>query len=345
MRIAIDAMGGDHAPDEIVRGALLYRGSAREDHRSPGEDRGSGGRAEIVLVGREEDVRRALGAGADGISVVDARDVVAMGEHPSSALRRRGGSSIQVATQLVKDGRADGVVSAGNTGATMAAALLVLGRVRGIDRPALCGMLPTSKGRPACLLDGGATMDATAQNILDYARMASRFMERVHGVARPTVGLLNVGEEPEKGGRLQLEAHALLAAAGDLVFYGNVEGRDILQGTTDIVVTDGFTGNTVAKAMEGVVDVFTDGIRDEIFGGALGKVAALLALPGIRRLRRRLDYEPYVSAPLLGVNGVSVVTHGRARARMVKLAIDVAERSIATDLIGAIGAGATAAKA
>jgi glycerol-3-phosphate acyltransferase PlsX len=331
MRIAIDAMGGDHAPDEMVRGALLYRAS--------------GGQAELVLVGREGEVRKLLGAETPGISVVDAREVVGMGEHPSAALRRRADTSIGVATQLVKDGKADGVVSAGNTGATMAAALLILGRIRGIDRPALCGMLPTTKQRPACLIDAGATMDATAQNILDYARMASRFLERVHGVQRPSVGLLNVGEEPEKGGRLQLEAFALLTAASDLNFFGNVEGRDILRGTTDIVVTDGFTGNTVAKAMEGVQDVVSEGIKRDIFGGVLGKVAAVVAMPGIKRFRARMDYEPYVSAPLLGVAGVSVVTHGRARARMLKLAIDVAEKAIASDLIGVIRAGATAGAA
>ncbi|MBI2773076.1 MAG: phosphate acyltransferase PlsX [Chloroflexi bacterium] len=324
MRIAVDAMGGDNAPDEIVRGALLYRAS--------------GGQAEILLVGNEEALRPRAG----GIPIVDAREVVGMGEHPSTALRRRSDTSIAVATQLVKDGKADAVVSAGNTGATMAAGLLILGRVRGIDRPALCGMLPTTRSRAACLLDAGATMDATAQNLLQFARMASRFMERVHGRERPTVGLLNVGEEPEKGGRMQLEAHGLLREAADIEFFGNVEGRDILRGTTDVVVTDGFTGNTVAKAMEGVLDVMTDGIRRDIFGGPLGKAAALLALPGIRRFRRAMDYEPYVSAPLLGVNGVSVVTHGRAKARMLKLAIDVAERSVASGLIEAIGAGVSA---
>jgi glycerol-3-phosphate acyltransferase PlsX len=315
VRIAIDAMGGDHAPDEIVRGALLYRAS--------------GGQAELLLVGREELLRPSAGTShPEGIRVMDAREVVEMGEHPSSALRRRGNTSIGIATQLVKDGQADAVVSAGNTGATMAAALLVLGRIRGIDRPALCGMLPTTKGGPACLLDAGATMDATANNLLQYARMASRFMEKVHGLGRPSIGLLNVGEEPEKGGRMQLEAHALLASATDIRFYGNVEGRDILRGTTDIVVTDGFTGNVVAKAMEGVLDVMTEGIRRDIFGGALGKAAGLLAMPGIRTFRRHMDYEPYVSAPLLGVNGVSVVTHGRPRARMKKRAIDVAERAV-----------------
>ncbi|MEK6619715.1 MAG: phosphate acyltransferase PlsX [Chloroflexota bacterium] len=332
MRIAIDAMGGDHAPDEIVRGALLYRES--------------GGAADLVLVGREEDLRRPLG-GRDhaGVTVADAREVVAMGEHPSAALRRRSGTSIGIATSLVGRGEADAVVSAGNTGATMAAALMILGRIRGIDRPALCGMLPTTRQRPACILDAGATMDATAQNILDYARMASRFMERVHAVERPSVGLLNVGEEPEKGGRLQLDAYALLSEARDLNFRGNVEGRDILRGTTDIVVCDGFTGNTVAKAMEGVVDVFREGIRNDIFGGPLGKLAYLFASTGVRRFRRHMDYDPYVSAPLLGVAGVSVVTHGRARARMMKFAIDVAERSAASGLIAASGEGAAAATA
>jgi glycerol-3-phosphate acyltransferase PlsX len=330
VRIAVDAMGGDHAPDEIVRGALLYRES--------------GGTAEIVLVGREEVVRRLLGTTPRrGITLADAREAVAMAEHPAATLRRRRETSIGVATALVKSGEADAVVSAGNTGATMATALLVLGRIRGIDRPALCGMFPTERGRPACLVDAGATMDAGARNLLQYARMASRFMERVHAVQRPSVGLLNVGEEAEKGGRLQVEAHGLLASAPDLNFHGNVEGRDILRGTTDVVVCDGYAGNVVAKAMEGVLDVVIGGVRRDVFGGALGKVAYVFASPGVRRFRRSLDYEPYASAPLLGVLGVSVVTHGRARARMVRYAVAVAERAVATGLVGAIGEGAAPA--
>ena len=324
MRIAVDAMGGDHAPDEIVRGALLYRAE--------------GGRADIVLVGRQETIREALGGGAgSGISIVDARDVVEMHEHPSSELRRRTDTSIGVATELVKRGEADAVVSAGNTGATMASAVLILKRVPGIDRPALCGMLPTVKGSPACLIDAGATMDANAQNLLQYAQMASRFMERVHGVDRPSVGLMSVGEESGKGGELQREAHALLSGAADINFYGNVEGRDPLRGTTDIVVCDGFTGNVLAKGMEGVVDVFREGIRNDIFGGIRGKIAYAFALSGVRKLRGRLDYDEYASAPLLGVAGVSVVTHGRARANMLRHAIGVAERSVAQRLIASIG--------
>ena len=233
MKIAVDAMGGDHAPDEIVRGALLYREK--------------GGPSDLVLVGREDPIRKLLGAEIPpGITVRAAKDVVGMDEHPATALRRRADTSIGVATAMVKHGEADAVVSAGNTGATMAAALLVLGRIRGIDRPALCGMLPTTKGKPACLLDAGATMDADEHNILQFARMASRFMEKIHAVDRPSVGLINVGEEPEKGGRMQLAAHALLEGAEDLNFYGNIEGRDVTRGITDICVTDGFTGNVLA---------------------------------------------------------------------------------------------------
>src|SRR5438093_13373232 len=330
MKIAVDAMGGDHAPDEVVRGALLYRQK--------------GGASHLVLVGREGAIRKLVGAGIPpGVTIRDAKDVVGMDEHPATALRRRSDTSIGVATSMVKRGEADAVVSAGNTGATMAAALLVLGRIRGIDRPALCGMLPTTKGKPACLLDAGATMDADENNILQFARMASRFMEKVHGVDRPSVGLINVGEESEKGGRLQQAAHALLAGAGDLNFYGNIEGDDLLRGITDICVTDGFTGNVLGKGMEGVIDVIVEGIRQDIFGGPLGAAAAVVAYGGLSKFRRRMDYDPYASAPLLGVAGVSVVTHGRARAGMMRHAIEVAERAVATRLIDAITEGGASA--
>ena len=324
MKIAVDAMGGDHAPDEIVRGALLYRQV--------------GGTAELLLVGDESRLKPLIGANATGIEVVHAATVIGMDEHPAAALRRRDDTSIGVATRLVKDGAAQAIVSAGNTGATMAAALLILGRVRGIDRPALCGMLPvTGSRRATCLLDAGATMDADARNLLQYARMASAFMERVHGVTRPSIGLINVGEEPEKGDKLRLEAHALLRDAPDLNFFGNIEGRDVLRGTTDVCLTDGFNGNVLAKGLEGAFDTLSTGIRGDIFGGALGKIAGAIAQPGIRKFRRRFDYDPYVSAPLLGINGVSVVTHGRAKANMMRWAIAVAERAVATRLVDAIG--------
>jgi glycerol-3-phosphate acyltransferase PlsX len=180
-------------------------------------------------------------------------------------------------------------------------------------------------------------MDADARNLLQFARMATAFMEKVHGVRRPSVGLINVGEEPEKGDKLRLEAHALLKGAADINFYGNIEGRDVLRGVTDIALTDGFNGNVLAKGLEGAFDTLSRGIRDDIFGGPLGRVAGLVALPGLRRFRGRFDYDPYVSAPLLGINGVSVVTHGRAKAAMMRWAIAVAERAVATRLVEAIG--------
>ncbi len=320
-------MGGDHAPDDIVRGALLYREVV--------------GTADLVLVGDEMQLKKLVGSKTAGIDIVHAAGVVGMDEHPVAALRRRDDTSIGVATRLVKDGNADAIVSAGNTGATMAAALLILGRVRGIDRPALCGMLPvTSERRATCLLDAGATMDADARNLLQYARMATAFMEKVHGVRRPLIGLINVGEEPEKGDKLRLEAFEMLRAAKDLNFYGNIEGRDVLRGITDVALTDGFNGNVLAKGLEGAFDTLANGIRADIFGGPLGKVAGLIALPGVKKFRGRFDYDPLVSAPLLGINGVSVVTHGRAKANMMRWAIAISERSVASGLVAAIGSGA-----
>lgn len=323
-------MGGDHAPDDIVRGALLYREVV--------------GTADLVLVGDETQLKKLVGSKTAGIEIVHAAGVVGMDEHPAAALRRRDDTSIGVATRLVKDGNADAVVSAGNTGATMAAALLILGRVRGIDRPALCGMLPvTSERRATCLLDAGATMDADARNLLQYGRMATAFMEKVHGVQRPLIGLINVGEEPEKGDKLRLEAFEMLRDAKDLNFYGNIEGRDVLRGITDVALTDGFNGNVLAKGLEGAFDTLANGIRSDIFGGPLGKVAGLIALPGVKKFRRRFDYDPYVSAPLLGINGISVVTHGRAKANMMRWAIAISERSVANGLVAAITSGAVSA--
>ena len=322
--IALDAMGGDRAPRQNVEAAVEY---AR-----------AGGRARVLLVGRRdalEPLARELGSTDE---IVDALDAVAMGEHPSAALRRRAGTSIGVATQLVKEGKADAVVSAGNTGAAMASAVLVLGRISGIDRPALVQMVPNQARRPMCLLDIGATVDTDARNLLQFAIMGSLFVEKVHGVARPTVGLLNLGEEAGKGSRVLQEAEQLLRQSG-LNFHGNVEGIDIPRGTVNVVVCDGLLGNTVVKALEGTLDFLRVAIREQIFGGALGKVAGVLAMPGIRRFRASFDYEVIGGAPLLGVNGISIVTHGRARPRMIRYAIDVAERAVRSRLVDAIRDG------
>ena len=322
--IALDAMGGDHAPDQNIQGALEY---AR-----------AGGTARILLVGRRTDLEPRARAAGLRAEVVDAPDAVGMGEHPSAALRRRAGTSIGVATELVKEGKADAVVSAGNTGAAMASGVLTLGRIAGIDRPALCQMIPTQSHAPLCLLDIGATVDTDARNLLQFAIMGTSFMEKVHGIANPSVGLLNIGAEAGKGSRVLQEAAQLLERSG-LNFRGNVEGIDIPRGTVNVVVCDGLVGNTVIKALEGTVDYLRVAIRDEIFGGPLGKVAGLLALGGIRRFRANFDYEVYGGAPLLGVDGVSIVTHGRARPRMVRYAIEVAERAARNGLVRSIRAG------
>lgn len=322
--IALDAMGGDHAPQQNVTGALEYRRA--------------GGRARLLLVGRRDAIEPLLGDERDGLELVEAPDVVAMGEHPSQALRRRAGTSIGVATQLVKDGAARAVVSAGNTGASMASAVLTLGRIANIDRPALCQMIPNQAARPLCLLDMGATVDTDARNLLQFAIMGSLFIEKVHGVANPSVGLLNLGAEAGKGSRVLQEAAQLLERSG-LNFYGNVEGIDIARGTVNVIVCDGLLGNVVIKALEGVVDYLRMRIREDVFGGPLGKVAAVFALPGIRRFRRGLDYEVTGGAPLLGVDGISIVTHGRARPRMIRYAIEVAERAARSQLVDAIRDG------
>lgn len=324
LRIALDAMGGVHAPGEIVRGALEYRRA--------------GGRARILLVGREDEVRALLHGDEADLEVLHAPDVVGMGEHPAAALRRRAGTSIGVATQLVRDGRADAVVTAGNTGAAMASGVLTLGRLAGIERPALAPVFPTRSGRLTCLLDMGANVDTDARNLLQFAQMGAVYMERVYGVARPTIGLLNIGEEAGKGPRVLQEADALLRESG-LNYVGNVEGRDVPHGTVDVVVCDGLAGNVVIKAMEGVLDTMRSMIREDVFGGPLGKLALLFALPGVRRLRNRLDYDRYGGVPLLGLTGISIVSHGRARSRMMRYALEIAERAVRTRLVDAIREG------
>ncbi len=307
-----------------MKGALQYRRA--------------GGRARLLLVGRESAVAPLVSDRAADVQLIDAPDIVAMDEHPAAALRRRAGTSIGIATQLVREGRADAVVTAGNTGAAMASGVLTLGRLAGIDRPALGPVFPTQSGRLTCLLDMGANVDCDARNLAQFAHMGSVYMERVHGVARPTVGLLNVGEEAGKGPRVLQEADAILRQSG-LNYVGNVEGIDVPRGTVDVVVCDGLPGNVLIKGMEGVLDTMRGAIREDLFAGPLGKLAMLLALPGIGRLRRRLDYERYGGVPLLGLEGVSIVSHGRARARMIRFALEIAERAVRSRLVEAIRSG------
>jgi phosphate acyltransferase len=314
MRIAVDAMGGDHAPREIVRGAIDYA---------------SGSSDELILVGDVPRLEREIDAAERAlpgtIRLVDAPEVVEMGEHPTSAIRAKRRSSIVVATDLVRDGDADAVVSAGSTGATMAAAVLRLGRIEGIDRPALPAHMVTATG-PVMLLDVGANVDSDAENLVQFAAMGAIFAEHVLHVANPRIGLLNIGEEPEKGDELAREAHAKLSGL-DLHFVGNVEAHDIIAHRADVVVCDGFVGNVAIKLFEGLTSFIFRALREDLQQGPIAPVALLALKPGFDRIRARFDYERYGGAPLLGVRGVSIVTHGRARARMAEHAIRVASES------------------
>jgi glycerol-3-phosphate acyltransferase PlsX len=314
MRIAVDAMGGDHAPREIVRGAIDYALSTPD---------------EISLVGDVPRLEREVAAYGKGtpanVRFVDAPEVIGMGEHPATALRAKRRSSIVVATDLVRDGDADAVVSAGSTGATMAAAVFRLGRIDGIDRPALPAHMVTATG-PVMLLDVGANVDSDPENLVQFAAMGAIFAEHVLGVRNPRIGLLNIGEEVEKGDALAREAHEKLAAA-DLHFVGNVEAHDMIAHRADVVVCDGFVGNVVIKFFEGITSFIFRALREDLQQGPIAPLALLALKPGFDRMKARFDYERYGGAPLLGVKGVSIVTHGRAKARMVENAIRVASES------------------
>jgi glycerol-3-phosphate acyltransferase PlsX len=325
MRIAVDAMGGDHAPREIVRGALVYA-AAHAD--------------EVILVGDVPRIEREVSDFGHGrpasVSFVDAPDVIGMDEHPAAALRMKARASVRVATDLVRNGSADAVVSAGSTGATMAAAVFRLGRVEGIDRPALPAHLITASG-PIMLLDVGANVDSSAENLVQFAAMGAIFAERVLQVARPRIGLLNIGEESEKGDLLARDAHARLARAG-LNFVGNVEAHEMIAHKADVVVCDGFVGNVVIKFFEGLTSYIFRSLREDLQQGPIAPLALLALKPGFERMRQRFDYERYGGAPLLGVRGVSIVTHGRARARMIENALRVASEAAAAGVPDVIAA-------
>jgi len=326
MRIAVDAMGGDFAPREVVRGAINYAASHAD---------------EVILVGATERIRTEIAEYGHGhpasVSFVDAPDVIGMTEHPAAALRVKRRASIRVATDLVRDGAADAVVSAGSTGATMAAAVFRLGRVDGIDRPALGAHLVTATG-PIMLLDVGANVDSDATNLLHFGVMGSIYAEHVLKVARPRVGLLNIGEEEEKGDALAREAFRRLSEADDLNFVGNVEGNDLIGHVADVVVCDGFVGNVVIKFFEGLTSYIFRSLRTDLQQGPMAPLALLALKPGFDRMKHRFDYERYGGAPLLGVRGVSIVTHGRARARMIENAIGVASEAAAARVPEMIGA-------
>jgi len=326
MRIAVDAMGGDHQPSAPVRGALEAI-SARRD-------------LEVLLVGDPEAIRRQVDAVPDAPdrrwAVVGASEVIGPGEAPTTAVREKKNSSIVLGLDLCKRGQADAFVSAGNTGALMAGAFLTFGRIPGVLRPAMPVVLPTVDGRGLTFLDIGAHMDADARNLYDYAIMGSLFAERARGIARPRVALLNVGTEERKGTAVSREAFALLQA-GPLHFVGNIEGRDLFADLADVVVTDGFVGNVVIKALEGfgigISQVMGRELRHSGFFTLLG---AALAARTLRRLRKRMDYSEYGGVPFLGVGGVCLKCHGSSGQRAMKNGVLAAAQVVETGLVPSI---------
>jgi glycerol-3-phosphate acyltransferase PlsX len=259
-----------------------------------------------------------------------------MHEKPAEAVRAKPESSLVASVRAVAEGRADAVVSAGNTGAVLAAGLLELRRIPGVLRPAIAVPIPTERG-PSVLLDAGANADARPEHLLQFATMGAVFAEEILGVATPRVRLLSIGEEAEKGNQLALEAHALLAAS-ELDFAGNAEGRDILRGAADVVVTDGFTGNVVLKTLEGTIRTILDAFRAEITATPTGKLGGLLIRPAARRLRHRLDPDTYGGAYLLGLRGLAVVAHGNSSRTAIANAIRLAARGVEHDVVGRLGA-------
>jgi glycerol-3-phosphate acyltransferase PlsX len=313
IRIAVDAMGSDLGPDEIVAGAL----EARADGIEP------------ILFGDPSIDPR-------GLEFHATSGVIEMDEKPAEAVRAKPESSLVASVRAVAEGKADAVVSAGSTGAMLAAGLLELRRIKGVMRPAIAVPIPARRG-PSVLLDCGANADARPEHLLQFAAMGSVFAEEILDVSNPAVRLLSIGEEPEKGNQLTLEAHELLAAS-DLNFQGNTEGRDILEGASDVVVTDGFTGNVTLKLLEGTILTLFDALRSEIAATATGKLGGLLIRPAARRLRHRLDPDTFGGAYLLGLRGLVVIAHGNSSRTAIANAVRLAARGVDHDVVGHLAA-------
>lgn len=318
-RIAVDAMGGDFAPDEIVKGALR----AQEELQ-----------ADVILVGDRDRIQAICRDHAPHVKVqIEAAEEAIAMEDAAVSVRSRPRASINVAMDLVKSGRANAVISAGNSGAVMASALLRLGRIRGIDRPAIGALLPTViPGKPVLVLDVGANVDCKPRFLEQFAVMGSIYSRDVLGQANPRVGLVNIGEEDSKGNELALASHELLRNNPRICFVGNAEGRDVLSGQFDVVVCDGFVGNVLLKFAEAVGSVFLEIIRDELPRGMRGKVGSTILRRNLRRIKQRLDHAEHGGALLLGVNGVCIISHGSAKApsiySAIRLAVEASENRV-----------------
>jgi phosphate acyltransferase len=311
-KVVVDAMGSDHAPHAEVDGILAAT-----------RDLG----VKIILVGQPERVEPELrrcgwrGDGDYGIELVEASEVIGMDDPVATSVRRRKKSSLRIGAQIVADGKADGLVSAGNTGAVMVTSRMVMGMLDGVDRPALAALIPTKSGKPTLLLDVGANSDCKASHLVQFAIMGDAYARSVMGLSRPSVGLMSIGEEEAKGNELTREAFPRLRDVEKINFVGNVEGRDLFTGEVDIIVTDGFTGNVMLKLSEGLSDAILSMIKRELSASAFTKAGAMLVRPSFQSLKKRLDYTEYGGAPLLGIKNIVVIGHGSSNSRAIRNAI------------------------
>ena len=316
VKIAFDAMGGDLGYQEMVKGAIMAGGNDLE----------------VILVGDEKLLNEEVAKYENNkhISIVHASQLIEMDEEPAIAYKEKRDASITIATKLVKDGLADAVISAGSTGAQMTAGIFVLGRIKNIKRPAIATYYPTANGIKI-LLDAGATPDCDKENLHQFALMASIFGESYLKMKNPTVGLLNIGSEDKKGSILYKETFGLLKADDKLNFYGNVEGREVPKGVVDIVVCDGFVGNVVLKLMEGLSSVLLKQIKDNFKKKFIYMLGAMLSKGAFKNIKSQLDYSEYGGAPLLGLKGISMISHGSSDAKTMMNAIFAAKRAVESE--------------
>jgi len=319
VRVVVDAMGGDHAPDEVVKGAL----EAANDH------------IQVVLVGDEARVGRLLPPDARDIELVHAPDVISFHDEPVAAARKKTESSLVVGMKLVHEGRADAFVSAGNTGAVVAASLLYVHRIRGVQRPAICSIMPALPS-PLAFLDIGANAECRPEHLRQFAVMGQAFAREVMGIARPQVGLLSIGEEETKGTADVIETHHLMAADPRIHFHGNVEGRDIMNRKVDVVVTDGFTGNVALKTLEGTAKAIMKALRQAIDANVGTKIGGALLRSELYRLRDALDPEEFGGALLVGMQAPVIIAHGSSYARGIANAVRQGARGVVSDLLPSI---------
>lgn len=313
MKLAIDAMGGDHAPKSVVEGVM------KAVHAFP--------HLEITLIGDQEKIKQYL-TDNTRVTILHTEEVIEATDEPVRAVRRKKNASMVLMANEVKEGRADGCISAGNTGALMTAGLFIVGRIDGIERPALAPTLPTSDGKGFILLDAGANVDAKAEHLLQYGIMGSIYAEKVRGIQKPRVGLLNVGTEEKKGNELTKQAFDLLQAA-DINFIGNVESRDLLEGVADVVVTDGFTGNIALKSIEGTALSVFSMLKTALTSNFTSKLAAAVLKPQLRVIKHKMDYSEYGGAALFGLKAPVIKAHGSSDANAIFNAIRQASEMVA----------------